>query len=199
MVNKRLFFVFFVLIFYYVPVLLLWYGVIDFQYRFVVLIVLTVVLIIYSFFRDNSPFELGFRSDNLKESLAINAVWGAVIVLSLGFFYYSGIIRKAPAPSAEWFFPFYVFVSAPAQEFMYRSVLFAELRKAEISSAAAQIAITALTYCFLHIIYNDLITLAATSIMGIVWGLIYVRQNNFFGVAFSHAVLGAISIYIGLI
>ena len=59
--------------------------------------------------------------------------------------------------------------------------------------------ITAVTYAFIHIIYRDLLVLAATLVAGIAWGAIYRRWPNLIGVAISHAGLGASAISVGLI
>lgn len=45
----------------------------------------------------------------------------------------------------------------------------------------------------------DVITLLVTLVMGLIWGAIYYQYPNFWGTAFSHAVLGATSIFVGLI
>lgn len=189
----------FIAIFYYVPVLLLWFGIIPFKFRFYVLIMLAIVLAAYSYSRKHSLHELGFRIDNLKKSLFLNSIFALLILGALITFYYLGAIRQPTVPGWKWFYLFYVLISAPAQEFLFRSVLFAELRKSNFSSAFLQIVITSITYSFLHIIYNDWITLIVTLLMGIIWGAVYYKIQNFWGIAFSHAVLGAISISIGLI
>ena len=189
----------FLAVFYYLPVLLIWLGIIEFEYRFRVLIILALLLAVYSFIRGHSLFALGLRADNLKNSFLLNAVWSFVLLAFLLTAFFAGAIRRPSVPDWEWFFLFYIFVSAPAQEFIFRSVLFAELDKAGIRSAFWQISATSLTYCFLHIIYNDWLTLAVTFAMGVVWGIIYYKNPNFWGVAFSHAVLGAVSILVGLV
>lgn len=65
--------------------------------------------------------------------------------------------------------------------------------------AVLQIIASAVTYRCLYIFYNDLITLLVTFVAGLLWGWIYHRYPNFWGIAFSHSVLGAVSIMVGLI
>jgi membrane protease YdiL (CAAX protease family) len=199
LVSDFLIFSFFIVSFYYLPALLLWFGIIPFELRFHVLVGISIILAVYCFFRRHSLYDLGFRLDNVKRSLFLNGILVLFVLIVLAALYYSDSIRTPSVPEWNWFFPFYILISAPSQEFIFRSVLFAELKRTNVNSAAAQIAVTSVTYSFLHVIYNDWITLAATLLMGIIWGIIYYKQPNWAAVAFSHAVLGAVSISVGLI
>ena len=73
------------------------------------------------------------------------------------------------------------------------------MNRAGIKNPPLQVGLSAVTYCFLHIIYQDWITLAVTLFMGIVWGVIYYKRPNFWGVATSHAIVGVVSIATGII
>jgi membrane protease YdiL (CAAX protease family) len=115
------------------------------------------------------------------------------------FAFKAGIIREPTIPGWKLFFVYYVFISGPSQEFLFRSNFFALMRRENIGGPVLQIIASAVTYSFLHIFYNDLITLLVTFAAGLVWGWIYHRYPNFWGVAFSHSVLGAASIMVGLI
>lgn len=185
--------------FYYVPILLVWFGVIPFEFRFYVLVAITVFSAIYSFLRRHSLYDLGFRLDNIKYALFLNGILILFVLIILTAFCYSKNTTGLIIPGWSWFNGFYVLISAPSQEFLFRSVLFAELRKINVNRTFSKIALTTVTYCFLHIIYNDLLTLLATLFMGTIWGIIYNKTDNFWGIALSHAVLGAVSISIGLI
>jgi len=202
-INKNIFHILIFSIFvascYYVPVLLIWFEIIPFEFRFQVLIIITIISAIYSFFRNHSLYDLGFRLDNIKYSLFLNCILILLALIFLTTLYYSDNIRSPVIPEWKWFYIFYILISAPSQEFVFRSVLFAELKKTNINSLFFKIILTSVTYSFLHLIYNDLLTLLITLLMGIVWGVIYSRTGNFWGVAFTHAVLGIISINIGLI
>ena len=55
------------------------------------------------------------------------------------------------------------------------------------------------TYAFIHVIYGDPLILAATLAIGIAWGTIYLRYPNLWGVTLSHAVIGVVSILVGLV
>lgn len=99
----------------------------------------------------------------------------------------------------SWFFVFYVFISSPAQEFIYRSVVFALMNRAGIVGAVPQVLISAITFSFLHCIYRDCATMVVTLFIGIVWGVLYRRHPNIAGVTLSHAVLGIVSFATGIL
>jgi len=73
------------------------------------------------------------------------------------------------------------------------------MRRANIGGVVLPIIASAVTYSFLHLFYNDLITIMVTFVAGLLWGWIYHKYPNFWGVALSHSVLGAVSIMVGLI
>lgn len=184
---------------YYLPVTLVLIGVIPFEFRFQLLVMMTLGMAAYAAVRRRGARALGLRVDNLGPSLMMNLTLAVVLVGLMLVAYWAGLIRKPTVPDWRLFYVFYVFVSSPCQEFLYRSVLFAELQAAGVTKASWQIAVTALTYCFLHVIYRDAITLGVTLAMGVVWGIIYRRAPSLWGVAVSHAVLGVTSIAVGLI
>jgi hypothetical protein len=189
----------FIISFYYAPILLLWFEIIPFEFRFHILLAVTLLSAVYVFFRCHSLRDLGIRFDNVKAALFLNSILILSVVVIFAALYHPKDIIDFIVPEWSWFNAFYILISAPSQEFLFRSVLFAELKKIDVGSEFAKIGFTSVTYCFLHIIYNDLTTLIVTLLMGIIWGAIYKVTNNFWGVAFSHAILGAISISIGLI
>ncbi|MGV8058331.1 MAG: lysostaphin resistance A-like protein [Smithellaceae bacterium] len=192
-------FVVFLLIFFYLPVTLLWTGVIPFRFRFVVTFGAIIGMLFYARARKLDWSGLGFRRDTLKRSLLWNC---GVTLLFLAILYYlhnSGLIVKDTAHLWPIFYIFYILVLSPVQEFFFRSILFAELRMVRPRSPWFMIMLSSFSFCFLHVIYRCPLTMLISLFMGIVWGVIYYRYPNFWGVTFSHAVLGTAAIAVGLI
>lgn len=187
------------LIFYYLPPLLLWAGVLPFAWRFQILAIVTAAMIVYDYRLGFSLKELGFRRDTLKASLIFNIAASVLLVIAMIASFDNGLIRTPTVPSWKLFFAYYLLISAPSQEFLFRSNLFALMKRVGVGGMVPQIAISAVTYSFLHIIYNDPITLAATFVVGLMWGWVYHTYPNFWGVALSHSVLGLLSIKLGVI
>jgi uncharacterized protein len=179
--------------------LLLGGGIIPYAYRFHCLILLCFLMILYARYRKFTLKDLGFRYDTLQKSLFWNSVLSLFIVTAILLAYHFNLIRTATIPDWSWFFLFYIFISSPAQEFLYRSIVFAELAASPIRNTTATVLISALNFSLLHLLYHDVLTLFVTFIMGSVWGIIYVKYPNFWGVALSHAVVGTVSIFVGLI
>ena len=184
---------------YGVPPLLIFFGVVPFAYRFHVLVGVAAVLAVVAIGRNIPLRELGFRTDNLKSALLVNALLSLVLGAAMLALFWLNLIREPTAPNLWWFAPFYVLVSCPAQEFSCRGFLFAEMNRCGIARALPQIAISSAAYAFLHIIYNDWLTVLAPLFIGVIWGVIYRLYPNLWGVVFSHAVLGLISIVVGLV
>jgi membrane protease YdiL (CAAX protease family) len=89
-------------------------------------------------------------------------------------------------------------VSAPAQEFLYRGFLHAELTAARVPLSGVVI-ISAFLYSFMHIIYRDYLTVALTFVLGLVLSAAFAHTHSFYVVALSHAALGTVAIALGAI
>jgi membrane protease YdiL (CAAX protease family) len=183
----------------YFPVTLIWLGIIPFSYRFHALAILLTAWLVYTVMRKHGLRDLGFRCDNLKGSLFWNcilcAVGGCVIYVT----YLAGYLRTSPIAIWPSSYIIYVFILVPIQELVFRSILFAEMKKINISDYRWLIAVSTVSFCFLHIIYKHPIILVITFCSGLIWGIIYNRYPNIWGVTMSHALLGSMAIAFGLI
>ena len=82
----------------YLPVVLVWTGVIPFAYRFYVLIAMTAVMAAYAALVGLGWKELGFRRDTLRGSMVSNGIVSAVLLLLLVGSYLAGsIMCSSPA------------------------------------------------------------------------------------------------------
>ena len=192
-------FVALILCVYVAPVVLILPGVIPFSQRFTLLLGMAIVVFVVELIRGRSWKELGFRSDtlsgSLKVNLALSATVGAILLIAWVF----GAFSSSAAHESALFYVFYVLISSPTQEFLFRSVVFAEMNRAKIAGARWQVGLSTLIYVFPHTIYKDALTVLVVAAIGAIWGLIYWRYPNIYGVALSHAALGAVSIAAGLI
>lgn len=197
--SRKRHFLFPIVILYYLPPILIWAGALPFAWRFQILAVMTAVMLAYDYWHGISLKELGIRRDTLKGSLLLNATASLLLVILMFLTFKAGLIREPTIPGWELFFAYYLFISSPSQEFLFRSNFFALMRRSGVGGPALQITASAVTYSFLHIFYKDPLTLLVTFAVGLLWGWIYQRHPNLWGVSFSHAVLGAVSILVGLI
>ena len=172
-------------------------GIISFDYKFYALTIGAFFVYILLRIVRSSNSGLGITKKRPKKSI-IHILPFTVILAIVGLaIWISGYSRITP--NEQWsFFVFYVFISCPIQEFLYRGSLEAMLDKLRLSYIARML-ISSLLYSFVHIIYRDIITLLLTFIIGLIWFFCYQKTKNLLGVSLSHAVLGVVTIVAGII
>jgi hypothetical protein len=198
-VSPRAFFVLTVVLIYILPVLFLLAGIIPFAYRFHTLLISSFIIGLLALLQGYSLKDLGIKNDVFIPSIKWNIVLLILLAIPMLIICMAGAIRQPDIPEWAWFFVFYVLVSSPIQEFAFRGFLFAIMRHAGIMNSAYLILNSALIYCIAHIFYQDILTTVVTFVMGIIWGYLYYKYPNIWGVSLSHAVLGALAILVGII
>ncbi|MEI6478326.1 MAG: CPBP family intramembrane glutamic endopeptidase [bacterium] len=146
--------------------------------------------------------ELGFTGGNQRRSILISlGVTLAFCLLISSFFVYNPFqhYRTLQVPTWDWYYVRYVLLFCPFQEVIYRSLVFARLRREGITGMWPLILLTAITFSFVHILFLNAFTLFLTLVIGLVWGYMYYKQKSFWAVALSHGILGALTIAIGLL
>lgn len=192
--RKQLTIVLFTL--FVIPALIL-IGIIPFGWRMYVLTAIAGAFGYVAFLQGFSLHDVGIRTDNLKQALAKQIPIVIFFLLMLGLAPTFGLIDRKFIPSTN-FFVFYIFVSSPCQEFIYRSYLCA-LAKRSNASRLVMLMILILPYVFVHIIYRDVLTLAFTFFVGAFWAISYTKHENLFAVSLSHALLGVMTLSLGLV
>ncbi len=188
-----------IIVAFIVPVILILTNIISFDYRFYVLEISTIILFLYTRLTQISLNKLGFTTKNLKPSL----IQLLPLTLGLSIFmlitYSLGWVRLPENFTITWkFYLFFVFISSPSQEFLYRGFLFWLFEDINIIPRN-RIILSSVLYSFVHAIYWDLPTLIITLVIGLIWGQNYEKYRNLYSVIFSHSVLGAVAIMVGLI
>ena len=178
------------------PILIL-AGVIPFNLKFYFLTIGAVLTYAFARGLGVSNTEMGITNINCKKSII--AVLPITIIFTLAgiIIWILGYSRITPNESM-YFFGFYILISSPIQEFLYRGVIPGILNKMNYGYYV-QLIVSSILYSFVHIIYKDWITLGLTLIIGIIWFISYKKTNNLLGVSISHAVLGAVTILAGII
>ena len=182
---------------YLVIPLLIFFGIIAFEYKFIVLVVYGVLS--YAILRLNGvdKAKLGLTVKNWQSSLlSVVGLTLLFVVLAL-LAYRFGYARFQPTETVS-FYLFYVFISSPVQEFLYRGVT-TYFGKSFGLSVWLIVLISSMLYSLVHIIYKDWILVVATFGLGVIWHRVYLKTNSLVGVMFSHSVFGALTIFLGLI
>lgn len=183
---------------YILPVLVIYLGLVPFSWRFSILILAAVAILAIARLYRFSALELGFTQQHLGTSLKAIAIPTLASTL-LMLIYYMMQGSRIDNSAYKWtFYLFFVGVSSPVQEFLYRGFLFSIFSRAKVS-LWTQIILSTFLYSFVHLIYQDLPTLLSTFIFGMFWGYHYAKYRNLYSVIVSHSLLGAIAILIGLV
>lgn len=181
------------------PVALIWLEIIPFEHRFYAFLIALPGLAFFCFYRRYRLEELGFRIDTLKGALEPNLVFCAMGGITLYIVNKTGMLTPNSHRLFPYFYVVYIFFLGPVQEIIFRGILFTEMKRIQNGSNHLFLWVSTLSFCFLHVIYRNPQMLVIAFISGLVWGIIFMKRPNIWGVAFSHSVLGAFAILLGLI
>jgi membrane protease YdiL (CAAX protease family) len=181
---------------YILPVVLILTKVIPFSDRFLVLTITGVLIIGLAMLNEIALADLGFNHQNLlpaiKDILPVTIISSVLMII----FYLNHGMRIDNTDITWYFYVFYISLSSPLQEFLYRSYLFNRLAQIQLNQGSI-IIITAILYSFAHSIYQDLPTVLLSLIIGLYWAYHYNRFKNFYSITLSHTILGIIAILTG--
>lgn len=188
----------FSVLFYLIPIVLLSLGYIPFEARHVILLIMGLVLVAYSIAKGVKPRKLGFRKDNLRSSLFWNFIISIGAVSLMYFLYRLNILTAVNYEGSIAFLIFYIFISVPIQEYIFRSLMIYEIG-IFTKNRYALVGISTVMYSLSHAMYHSWQVIGVTLIMGIIWGFMYLKRPNFWGIALSHAIIGAAAVFIGIV
>ena len=121
--------------------------------------------------------------DSMKYAALISAV-GIAIITVLGLF----VGFKNFSLDVRWL-AFYLLVSVPLQEFVFRGFILTHLLKIEKLRRAGAIIIAAIIYSSIH--YSNPIIVVLALVAGIAWNYAFYKKPNLLGPIISHAILGS--------
>jgi len=94
---------------------------------------------------------------------------------------------------------FYLIISAPAQEFLFRSFLYFSLLQMGALTLISMTVISSLLFTTAHIVFEDNLFILGTFVMGAIWGFIYFFIPNLILISLSHAIVGLFAFKQGFI
>ncbi|MDD3678833.1 MAG: CPBP family intramembrane metalloprotease [Patescibacteria group bacterium] len=187
-----------ILFFYLLPIASLSYGIIPRDSNHLVLVIMSLIMVAYAISKPISARSLGFRADNFFDSLRLAGIFTAILMFFLFGAAKIGIVEPKYSTESPWFYLFYIFISVPLQEFVFRSLIFFEMDK-YFKKGITKVALSALIFSFAHFSYQDPIVLSITLIVGLVWGYVYLSRPNFWTVTISHTLLGVATVFLGFV
>ncbi|MCH5166698.1 MAG: CPBP family intramembrane metalloprotease [Erysipelotrichales bacterium] len=141
--------------------------------------------------------ELGIKKENIFNSIKRNIPIIILFVVIVVIFRILNLNKFIPNESIM-FYLFYIFISCPIQEFLYRGI-FGYFETNLIKNKNITLVLSSLSYSFVHVIYKDIFTCLLTFIFGLVLYSLYRKDYNLAGVSLSHIILGILTIYLGII
>ena len=193
--KNKILLILILLIYLLVPILIL-YNSYLFKIKFYILTIIGILIFILMKLFKIKNKDLGINKDNIFKSIRSNIL---LILVSLIIIFILKLLHidKYNSDESIYFYIFYIFISCPIQEFLYRGV-FGYFEKS-INKKYLWIILSSFCYSFVHIIYKDILTCILAFIIGIIWYSLYRKDYNLIGVSLSHIVLGILTISLGII
>lgn len=193
-------FIGFMAFFYLLPIVLLYFRVFPYGSHDLIIVVMGLVMLSYVLEKRISFKDIGIRKDNLHSAVLLNLAVSFVAASALIALKYFGIINTVGGDPLMAYF-FYILVSAPTQEFIFRGLMFYELGLflGKKRYCVLRILLSAVIFSFAHVFFQSWVVLFATLLAGLVWGYLYYKKPNVYALALSHAIVGAVAIFIGII
>lgn len=183
------------IIYILVPVLILFNSYL-YEIKFYILTGIGLIVFLLMKLFNISNNELGITKSNLLKSVKRNLLLIILCIFVIIVFKIFHMDKYNPNETI-FFYIFYIFISCPVQEFLYRGVFGYFDMNSKYNYL--WIMISSLCYSFVHIIYRDILTCILTFIIGIIWYIFYKKDKNLCGVTLSHIVLGIVTIVLGIV
>jgi uncharacterized protein len=178
------------------PGLAIHWGLLPFAYRTYALLAVSAICIALCVWAGFGLDELGLRRPALRSHwigcAALTLALAAIMLLETRWFTFT---RERPV----WlsFAPFYVLVSSPCQEVVCRSI--PKLITDRLQTGDwLYVLYSSAVFSLVHIAYGDAALLLNTFLLGIAWGIAYLRMLNVWPLILSHAVIGTLAFSLGI-
>jgi len=182
---------------YFMPPILICIGVIPWNMKFVALVVGLVMLYIVMRILGNTHSDIGITRQRTSYSLKTVLPITIALIIAAGLFL---LLEKPQFSPTEGigFYVFYILISCPAQELLFRGILSRMLQELRLHRVL-ELGVAAALFGYVHIIYGSVLTVVVMSIVGLFWYRAYQQSSNIIGVTISHVILGVMTIALGII
>ena len=172
-------------------------GIVPWSMKFAALVVGAVMMYIVMRILGHTHSDIGITRQRTIYSLKTVLPITIALIIAAGLFLLLGKPRFSPTEGIG-FYVFYVLISCPAQELLFRGILSRMLQELG-AHRVLELGVAAALFGYVHIIYGDMLTVVIMSIVGLFWYRAYQRSSNIIGVTISHVVLGVMTIALGII
>lgn len=172
-------------------------GIIPWNMKFTVLVVGVVAMYIVMRILGYTHSDIGITQQRTIYSLRTVLPITIALIIAAGLFLLLEKPRFSPTEGIG-FYVFYVLISCPAQELLFRGILSRMLQELRLHRVL-ELGVAAALFGYVHIIYGDILTVVIMGIVGLFWYRAYQRSSNLIGVTISHVVLSVMTIALGII
>ena len=176
------------------PVLLILFGVIPVQYRFFVLLAITILVIAVIVIEKWSLKNLGIRLDNIKKSALwylIFTVFATVAIIVLARL----LNHNTQNIFGNIHFQYGFIILSFLQEFLFRSFLIPKL-KVLTASPTLVIIISGVLFGLIHIIFaNPLSLFVLSSLLGVGFAYVYYFRPNLILATVAHSIINFVAVF----
>lgn len=172
-------------------------GIIPWNMKFVALVVGAVAMYIVMRILGHTHGDIGITRQRTIYSLKTVLPITIALIIAAGLFLLLEKPRFSPTEGIG-FYVFYILISCPAQELLFRGILSRMLQELRLHRVL-ELGVAAALFGYVHIIYGDMLTVVVMGIVGLFWYRAYQRSSNLIGVTISHVVLGVMTIALGII
>ena len=181
-----------------VPVALFLFDIIPFAFRFHAFGAMTIVSIMIVMLDHISAEHLGLNNVQWNKSAVAYSFATIPLIVVLFLAPRFGVSDRISAPDSWSFYSFYILILCPSQEFLFRSALYAAVKRHN-GSFLEYVLVSSTLFAIVHVVYRDLITIIVSLGIGLIWSSIFWHSPNLYLVSLSHAILGFLTIRLGLI
>ena len=145
----------YILIIYILLPILIFYNAALFKYKFYILTIAGLLIYILLKVNNINNKDLGIRKKNILKSLKRNIPMILLFIIIIIIFKLFNLNKYTPTETI-FFYLFYIFLSCPIQEFLYRGI-FGYFENTLIKNKYVVLLLSSFCYSFVHIIYKDIL------------------------------------------
>ncbi|MDA2936227.1 CPBP family intramembrane metalloprotease [Patescibacteria group bacterium AH-259-L05] len=176
------------------PVLLIVFGVIPVQYRFFVLLAITILVTTVIIIEKLTLKELGIRLDNIKRSVSsyfLLTVFATIAIIVLARL----LGHNTQSIAGNIHFQYGFIILSFLQEFLFRSFLIPKL-KVLTASPTLVIISNGLLFGFIHLIFPNIVSLfILSSVLGAGFAAVYFFRPNLLLATAAHVIINFVAVF----
>ena len=184
-----------IILIFILPVLLIVAGVLSFEYRLVLLSIITVIVLGIALKEKISFENFGLKKIWFLKPFIIYGAFTLVVCLFITIFAYFSRQNLQLYALGSFYFLIGSVLRSVAQEIVYRGFLMYKLKQALKNRKFLIIFINALLFALIHIIYPmPFLFFISTFILGLGFAGIYYKYPNLIAISISHSIINFVGV-----